>query len=162
LIEILNITFFISQVLGSHYISDIFKPARNAPDAWGDFNISAGWVSDVDLYRRISPTSSTKKRKLLHRSNSLSNLRTTDISEVGIGSINSILRRLNEISSASRSSDSITHYLSNTPNNASIVFRSNDIPQFLSGNIDVDHCDIKVVRNIVQVLNLIRKFLLIK
>lgn len=27
---------------------------RNSPDAWGDFNISAGWVSDdVDLFKRI-------------------------------------------------------------------------------------------------------------
>eukprot|EP01041_Mallomonas_annulata_P011625 gene11625-24347_t len=27
---------------------------RNPPDAWGSFNLSAGWVSDLDLYRHRS------------------------------------------------------------------------------------------------------------
>ena len=29
----------------------LFRARRNAPDAWGMYNISAGWVSDIDLYR---------------------------------------------------------------------------------------------------------------
>lgn len=31
--------------------SSLFDARRNAPDAWGAYNISAGWVSDMDLYR---------------------------------------------------------------------------------------------------------------
>ena len=32
--------------------AELFHARRNAPDAWGSFNVSAGWVShDVDLYR---------------------------------------------------------------------------------------------------------------
>lgn len=31
--------------------ASLFKARRNAPDAWGAYNISAGWVSDIDLYR---------------------------------------------------------------------------------------------------------------
>lgn len=31
--------------------ASLFEARRNAPDAWGAYNISAGWVSDVDLYR---------------------------------------------------------------------------------------------------------------
>jgi hypothetical protein len=31
--------------------SAIFDARRTAPDAWGAYNISAGWVSDIDLYR---------------------------------------------------------------------------------------------------------------
>ena len=32
---------------------ELFHSRRNAPDAWGDeYSISAGWVSDVDLFRR--------------------------------------------------------------------------------------------------------------
>ena len=31
--------------------ASLFEARRNAPDAWGAYNISAGWVSDIDLYR---------------------------------------------------------------------------------------------------------------
>lgn len=31
--------------------SKLFDARRTAPDAWGAYNISAGWVSDIDLYR---------------------------------------------------------------------------------------------------------------
>lgn len=29
----------------------LLRARRHAPDAWGQYNISAGWVSDLDLYR---------------------------------------------------------------------------------------------------------------
>ena len=39
-------TFFTPDVPAT-----LFRARRNAPDAWGMYNISAGWVSDIDLYR---------------------------------------------------------------------------------------------------------------
>ena len=39
-------TFFTPDVPAT-----LFRARRNAPDAWGMYNISAGWVSDFDLYR---------------------------------------------------------------------------------------------------------------
>ena len=41
-------------------MSAIFKPTRNVPDAWGAYNISAGWVSDIDLYKFASSTSTVQ------------------------------------------------------------------------------------------------------
>ena len=34
-------------------LDQLLQPSRNEVDAWGGVNISAGWVSDVDLYKYI-------------------------------------------------------------------------------------------------------------
>lgn len=40
---------------------ELFAARRNAPDAWGsEYSISAGWVSDVDLYKNIARSNSKK------------------------------------------------------------------------------------------------------
>ena len=35
-------------------LDELLQPSRNEVDVWGGVNISAGWVSDVDLYRCVS------------------------------------------------------------------------------------------------------------
>jgi len=40
------------------------KGSRNPPSAWGDYNISAGWVSDVDLFKFKSCASNGGEKRL--------------------------------------------------------------------------------------------------
>lgn len=35
-------------------LDELLKPSRNEVNVWGGINISAGWVSDVDLYKYVS------------------------------------------------------------------------------------------------------------
>lgn len=53
------------DIVGEGELTDLFKPVRNVPDAWGAYNVSAGWVSDVDLYKVISKTPSSAIAEIL-------------------------------------------------------------------------------------------------
>ena len=39
------------SIQGGGDLAQAFEPARNSPDAWGKYNLSAGWVSDVDFFK---------------------------------------------------------------------------------------------------------------
>ena len=42
---------FIGTFFPPEVTEDELLAYRNPPDAWGDYNLSAGWVSELDLYR---------------------------------------------------------------------------------------------------------------
>lgn len=38
---------------GDEELDELLQPSRNEVDAWGGVNISAGWITDIDLYKYI-------------------------------------------------------------------------------------------------------------
>ena len=94
---------------------ELFHSRRNAPDAWGDeYSISAGWVSDVDLFRRILP------RKAVAASYTRG--------------INSVLLLKQAVSSSSEDAARVPVFISDDP-----AIDACD-PRLVQGAVQVMHC----------------------
>jgi hypothetical protein len=100
---------------------EVLKARRNPPDAWGKHNISAGWVSDVDLYRYRYPDGINLNTLVSKLDKIIAQEEREDAGEKP-----SILSTLNR---------RLIDGLADEP--GSIM---KDAPVFLSGDTDVDHC----------------------
>lgn len=116
--------------------SSLFVARRNPPDAWGAYNISAGWVSDVDLYRhRQNFGLGALANAEIKRQNSGKKGTTGDLHKIASSSLNGkwLQAALGVDASELRSVK---------PDNANQVTFSNlDVPIFMSGDAAVDYCE---------------------
>ena len=119
---------------GSFSKESLFRPTRNAPDAWGSINISAGWVSDVDFFRTVHTSRNSSAR---HTFRDRLKYKRVDYP----CTLNLVL------SEAVKSKES---QLENSDPSSRDTYKS--VPLFTSDITQVDHCDPDIMRNVVQVV----------
>ena len=110
--------------------SSLFDARRNAPDAWGAYNISAGWVSDMDLYRH--------RQSFMLGSLAKADTLRKEKAEKAVGGLHKIT------SSALNNKwlqTALSHKSNKDESQSEIPTANNlDIPIFMSGVDAVDYC----------------------
>jgi hypothetical protein len=119
-------TFFTPDVPAS-----LFGARRNAPDAWGDYNISAGWVSDLDLYKY--------KQKIVLGALANNEMRQLDKKEGSVSKSKDKSGGLEKLTCSTLTNKWLQTAISDedTSTNAE---NNLAIPIFLSGVDEVDYC----------------------
>jgi hypothetical protein len=144
----------ISQQRGYPTASEVLNSRRQTPDAWGGlFNFSAGWVSDVDLYRQQDSDGIASI-----------NLYYSEMYEKydkvvrGIERERELIRRHDNNNNIDENGHMVNEDGNTNINryphiiNSALIRRPKVVPSFKSGIDRVDSCDNRVLKGAVQIL----------
>ena len=143
--DYLDLFTFPGTFLSPDVPSTLFDARRTAPDAWGAYNISAGWVSDIDLYR--------------HRQNFALGALANAETKIKLGSRQSGGGGLEKIRSSSLNGKWLKAALSSESTESadqsstaySAVEKNMEAPIFMSGDDSIDYCqDPRLVEGAIQ------------